>query len=192
MTAAAATAVRRATLPLRLALRRQMHTTLVNVYCKPGSTPSVIAATLANCQSSTKEVGCVRFDLFQSASDENHLTIEEMYETPEAAAAHKETAHYLKWRDAVADAMAQPREGNGVNLLSAPSPAKTSEESETAVFRRALAAGGVAEAIALLQEKAPRTFLIHGRAIEENLKTHFGRERDRQRNDRQQRSTMIL
>ena len=110
----------------------------------------------------------------------------------EAAAAHKETAHYLKWRDAVADAMAQPREGNGVNLLSAPSSAKTSEESETAVFRRALAAGSVAEAIALLQDQAPRTFLIHGRAIEENLKTHFGRERDRQRNDRQQRSTMIL
>jgi quinol monooxygenase YgiN len=34
----------------------------------------------------------------------------EVYRTPEAVAAHKETAHYAKWRDAVAPMMAEPRQ----------------------------------------------------------------------------------
>ena len=97
---------------------RLAHTThLVNVYCKPGTSEQVIAATLINCKSSTQEPGCLRFDLFQSADDDTHLIIEEMYETPEAAAAHKETEHYLAWRDAVAECMAQPRVGLGVKPL---------------------------------------------------------------------------
>ena len=33
----------------------------------------------------------------------------EVYRTPEAAAAHKETAHYAKWRDTVEPMMAEPR-----------------------------------------------------------------------------------
>ena len=64
-----------------------------------------------------EEPGCLRFDLFQSDADENHLIIEEMYQTPEDAAKHKETAHYLAWREAVADSMEKPREGVGVTPL---------------------------------------------------------------------------
>jgi autoinducer 2-degrading protein len=37
--------------------------------------------------------------------------IYEAYESDAAAAAHKQTAHYLKWKDTVADWMAKPREG---------------------------------------------------------------------------------
>ena len=33
----------------------------------------------------------------------------EVYRTADAPAAHKETAHYARWRDAVADLMAEPR-----------------------------------------------------------------------------------
>ncbi len=33
----------------------------------------------------------------------------EVYRDAQAAAAHKETAHYARWRDAVADLMAEPR-----------------------------------------------------------------------------------
>jgi quinol monooxygenase YgiN len=33
----------------------------------------------------------------------------EAYRTPEAPAAHKETAHYATWRDTVAPMMASPR-----------------------------------------------------------------------------------
>jgi autoinducer 2-degrading protein len=34
----------------------------------------------------------------------------EVYRSTEAVAAHKETAHYAKWRDAVAEMMAEPRQ----------------------------------------------------------------------------------
>jgi quinol monooxygenase YgiN len=33
----------------------------------------------------------------------------EAYRTPEAPAAHKESAHYILWRNTVADMMAEPR-----------------------------------------------------------------------------------
>jgi autoinducer 2-degrading protein len=33
----------------------------------------------------------------------------ECYRTPDDPVKHKETAHYAKWRDAVADMMAEPR-----------------------------------------------------------------------------------
>jgi len=35
----------------------------------------------------------------------------EVYENEAAAVAHKETAHYQRWRDTVADWMAAPRKG---------------------------------------------------------------------------------
>lgn len=76
-----------------------------------------LCAQITNCQNSVEEPGCLRFDLFQSDADPNHLIIEEMYQTPEDAAKHKETAHYLAWREAVADCMEKPREGMGVTPL---------------------------------------------------------------------------
>jgi quinol monooxygenase YgiN len=35
----------------------------------------------------------------------------EVFRSPEAQQAHRETAHYLAWRDAVADLLAEPRVG---------------------------------------------------------------------------------
>ncbi len=37
------------------------------------------------------------------------IMLVEVYRNTEAAAAHKETAHYKKWRDTVSDMMAEPR-----------------------------------------------------------------------------------
>jgi autoinducer 2-degrading protein len=34
----------------------------------------------------------------------------EVYRDDEAPALHKQTAHYLRWRDTVADMMAEPRQ----------------------------------------------------------------------------------
>jgi autoinducer 2-degrading protein len=43
--------------------------------------------------------------------------IYEAYESDEAAAAHKATPHYLKWRDRVAEMMAEPRKGVKYNII---------------------------------------------------------------------------
>jgi quinol monooxygenase YgiN len=43
--------------------------------------------------------------------DPTRFVLIEMYQTAEASAAHKETAHYKLWRDAVMKMMAEPRQG---------------------------------------------------------------------------------
>lgn len=53
----------------------------------------------------------MRFDVLQSTQDPARFTLYEAYESEEAAAEHKKTAHYLKWRETVTDWMAQPRRG---------------------------------------------------------------------------------
>jgi autoinducer 2-degrading protein len=88
-----------------------MHVTLVHVHVKPDHIAEFIAATRENHGASIREPGNLRFDVLQSEADPTRFVLCEAYETPAEAARHKETAHYLKWRAAVADWMAQPRQG---------------------------------------------------------------------------------
>lgn len=81
----------------------------VSVHVKPGTADAFIVATRANARNSRLESGVVRFDMIQSADDPNKFLLVEIYRDSIAAAAHKETAHYKTWRDAVADLMAEPR-----------------------------------------------------------------------------------
>jgi autoinducer 2-degrading protein len=67
------------------------------------------AASLDNAQASVREPGVARFDVVQSVEDPTRFVLVEVYRTPGAHAAHKETLHYRRWRDAVADLMAEPR-----------------------------------------------------------------------------------
>jgi len=67
------------------------------------------AASLVNARNSVQEPGIARFDVVQDNDDPTHFVLIEVYRTPEAPAAHKETAHYATWRDTVAPMMAKPR-----------------------------------------------------------------------------------
>jgi|688.fasta_scaffold363700_1 autoinducer 2-degrading protein len=67
------------------------------------------AATLDNATHSIQEPGIVRFDVLQQQDDPTRFTLVEAYTTPDAPAAHKATAHYARWRDAVEPMMAEPR-----------------------------------------------------------------------------------
>ena len=66
-------------------------------------------ASLAKARESIKEPGVARFDVIQQDDDPTRWELIEIYRTPEAAAAHKATAHYATWRDTVAPLMAEPR-----------------------------------------------------------------------------------
>jgi len=81
----------------------------VHVHVKSEAVEAFKRATLANAQASVKEPGIARFDVLQHQEDPTRFVFIEIYRTPEAPAAHKETAHYLTWRDAVAPMMAEPR-----------------------------------------------------------------------------------
>lgn len=88
-----------------------MHVTVVHVQVKPDHIDSFIAATRLNHLASVNESGNRRFDVLQSPDDPAHFVLYEAYASSEDAAAHKQTPHYLAWRDMVADWMAQPRQG---------------------------------------------------------------------------------
>ncbi len=88
-----------------------MHVTLVHVHVKPEAIPAFIEACRLNHEGSTAEPGNRRFDILQDASDLGHFVLYEAYVDEASALAHKQTAHYAAWRDAVADMMARPRQG---------------------------------------------------------------------------------
>jgi (4S)-4-hydroxy-5-phosphonooxypentane-2,3-dione isomerase len=94
-----------------------MHITLVHVHVKAEHINDFIAAMQLNHEGSVQEPGNRRFDVLQDPEDPAHFLIYEAYSSAETAAAHKATAHYLAWRDSVADWMAQPRQGVRYNSL---------------------------------------------------------------------------
>ena len=81
----------------------------VFVHVLPHSVDAFRAATLDNATLSVQEPGVARFDVLQAADDPTRFTLIEAYLTPEAQLAHKATAHYARWRDAVEPMLAEPR-----------------------------------------------------------------------------------
>ena len=88
-----------------------MNIVLVHVQVKPDCIERFKEITLENARNSIKEPGVARFDVIQQADDPTRFILVEVYKTAEAPAAHKETAHYAKWRDTVTEMMAEPRQG---------------------------------------------------------------------------------
>ena len=81
----------------------------VQVHVKPEHVEVFRQATRDNARHSIQEPGIARFDVVQQADDPTRFVLVEAYRSVEANAAHKATAHYARWRDAVADWMAEPR-----------------------------------------------------------------------------------
>ena len=82
---------------------------LVYVSVKPDRVDDFVQATLANAKASVEEPGIARFDVIRDQSDANKFVLVEVYRDTNAPGAHKETAHYKRWRDTVEDMMAEPR-----------------------------------------------------------------------------------
>ena len=81
----------------------------VHVHVKPECVQAFKQATVENASNSVREPGIARFDVIQQADDPTRFILVEVYRNQEATVKHKETVHYAKWRDAVADMMAEPR-----------------------------------------------------------------------------------
>ena len=88
-----------------------MKIVLVHVHVKPEFVNAFIQASFDNASNSIKEEGIARFDVIQQTDDPTRFILFEVYRSVEAQSAHKETAHYARWRDTVAGMMAEPRQG---------------------------------------------------------------------------------
>lgn len=89
-----------------------MHITLVHVHVKSAHIDDFVAATAANCTASRREPGNRRFDVLQAQDNPAQFILYEAFADATAAAAHKQTAHYLHWREQVAPWMATPRQAS--------------------------------------------------------------------------------
>jgi quinol monooxygenase YgiN len=81
----------------------------VHAHVKPECIEAFRQASVENALHSVQEPGIARFDVLQQADDPARFVLVEAYRTAAAPAAHKETAHYQKWRDTVAAMMAELR-----------------------------------------------------------------------------------
>lgn len=88
-----------------------MYVTIVHVHVKPENVRDFIEASLENARGAVNEPGNLRFDVLRMDDDPTRFVLYEAYATAEDAAAHKDTPHYRKWRETVADWMAEPRQG---------------------------------------------------------------------------------
>lgn len=86
-----------------------MHIVQVYIEVKPDCIEDFIEATIMNAKASLNEPGIARFDILQDQSDPNLIVLNEVYRTPMAPAKHKETEHYNRWKETVANMLVSPR-----------------------------------------------------------------------------------
>lgn len=88
-----------------------MHIVHVHVHVKADCVEAFTKASLDNARCSVQEPGIARFDVVQQVDDPTRFVLVEVYHTADDPGKHKETPHYLAWREAVAEMMAEPRQG---------------------------------------------------------------------------------
>lgn len=81
----------------------------VDVAVQSEAVAEFLAATEVNAMASRTEPGVIRFDVLTDRAEPTHVVLVEIYRDEAAADAHKQTAHYQRWRDVVAPMMARPR-----------------------------------------------------------------------------------
>ena len=88
-----------------------MYVVCVHVHVREEHRQQFVEATLENARSTIAEPGNLRFDVLQQIEDPRRFMLYEVYRDEAGMQAHKETAHYAAWRDAVEPWMAEPRQG---------------------------------------------------------------------------------
>jgi autoinducer 2-degrading protein len=84
---------------------------LVYARVKEGSVDAFIEACRENARQSRQEEGVVSFDVIRETDDPCRFVLIEAFRDERGPAAHKETAHYQKWRETVAPMMREDRKG---------------------------------------------------------------------------------
>jgi len=89
----------------------------VFIKVKPEMIDAFISATLDNAAHSRLESGVVCFDVIQREDDPESFCLFEVYRDSDAHLAHRETAHYARWKKTVAEMMAEDRFAHRYRVL---------------------------------------------------------------------------
>lgn len=86
-----------------------MYIVHVFVHVKEESIEAFKEVSVENARQSMTEPGIARFDVIQQQDEPDRFVLVEVYHAFEHSVRHKETDHYMRWRDAVAYMMEEPR-----------------------------------------------------------------------------------
>jgi len=86
-----------------------MFVVIVQTHVKPEFLQAFKEATYDNASNSILEPGVARFDVYQQKDDPTCFSLIEIYRDEDAPAKHRESSHYLRWRDAVESMLVEPR-----------------------------------------------------------------------------------
>jgi autoinducer 2-degrading protein len=81
----------------------------VDIQVKPEHVDAFVHATEDNHRNTVREPACRRFDLLRLNDQPTHFRLYEVYLDEEGFRVHQQTAHYLRWREAVEPFMAVKR-----------------------------------------------------------------------------------
>jgi len=70
---------------------------------RPDAVEAFVAAAATNAAASSREPGCLRFEVYRQADAPARFLLVEHYRDEAAREAHWATTHFLAYRDAVAD-----------------------------------------------------------------------------------------
>ena len=88
-----------------------MFVVCVHILVRPEKIEEFLAATTDNAANTIREPGNLRFDVLQQSDDPQRFVLYEVYHDAASSGVHKQTRHYLRWREVVASWMAEPRKG---------------------------------------------------------------------------------
>ena len=86
-----------------------MYVVIVEVHVLAEKVAEFLRLTRKNHEGTRAESGNRRFDVLEQNDDPTRFVLYEVYEDEASFHAHQKTPHYLAWRDAVAELMAEPR-----------------------------------------------------------------------------------
>jgi quinol monooxygenase YgiN len=86
-----------------------MFIVIVQAHVKPEFIEDFKIATIDNASNSIYESGIARFDFYQQSDDPSRFVLIEVYRSEDAPVKHRDTTHYVRWRDTVANMLVEPR-----------------------------------------------------------------------------------
>jgi autoinducer 2-degrading protein len=95
-----------------------MYVLIVSAKVKPEQRGRFLEAIEDNAVSSVRdEPGCLRFDVVVDNDDPDHYLFYEVYRDQEAFAAHRDSEHFARWRQAAEVCLAEPLEATHTAMV---------------------------------------------------------------------------
>lgn len=86
-----------------------MITYIVHIEIKDEFISKFVELTKKKFEGATQEEGNIRFEFLSDKEEKGKFIIFEIWKSKEAISYHKQTQHYIVWRDAVQNMMLKPR-----------------------------------------------------------------------------------